>query len=600
MPDARIETLIGTIWNGVDLGLVPGWSAEEETGSRDSGWRKRWFDWRDAVHDYRSHLHRLCDGDRLMQSVERDLCAADHNRFITLWGYIHEPRPRQGETKIKPFTQMAFQIALADDAVATINLEDQRDTFVSKTRGLGMTWLYSALTVWGWNWHEWVALWVSRKEDLVDKPGDLNSIFGKVLFIIDRLPPFLLPEGWDRANMRHKNLITHPNGVSIIQGDSTTGFAGVGGRATFAGVDEAAKIQDLRLMRGSLDGTTDHVLLGSTEDESVSREWWDMWHEAKKADPTAVHELDYFLNPYFDDDWYARTRKRFEGVGDLPGFEREYLRQPINKEKMVYGLIYDVPWTDAGYDDTLPLLLGGIDPGRADDTAIVWAQPVGGDHGSTMRWIKCYEKNYMPAEFYAHILTGLEPEPGDLCYQYWTAGPTQRDRFTDNDRDIMAWTRTLPWSPDKVRYFMDPSGGNKDTSGLSFHIRLIQESKRLRTREAARIAKAEGRDAPTPQAIVPLYKEIFKHNDHDKRRLAMRTVLLRSEVSHTERMRRWRDAFEHYRFREQTANATSQPTPTHDEFSHLVTASEYLAIYAGLGMDRPKAVREQEIDHLAT
>ena len=574
--DARIPTLAP-----VGLDLVPGWNPATETGSAASGWRGEWFRWRAEVEAYRQHLHKQCASSTRARAVEVELCKADPNRFVTLWGWIHEPRPRKGEPMVKPFTQMAWQVQLNDHLLAAVADPDPREILQSKARGLGLTWNFTAATLPMFLWHDWAVLCVSRNEDMVDRPNDLASIFGKYLFNIDRLPPWMLPEGWARKDHRHKNVIHHPGGIAQIVGQPTTAKAGRGMRSTVVFVDEAAFIPDLLRTAATLSPTTDCLVMGSTESLEEGDDWWVMWHAKKTERPEDCWELDWFLNPYYDDEWREREERRFREKGDTNGFQREYLRLPHNPETQVYAMAEDVPWVDAAYDDALPLVLAGIDPGRADDTAIVWAQPVGGDMNATIRWIDTYERNLMPAEFYAHILTGIPPDPTDPLEK------VRPDDFNARDHQVMEWTRSLSWSPDRVRYFMDPTGANKDASGLSFHDRLVTESLRLRKRESDRMRK-DGLDAPTPRPVAPIYREIQLRNRHDVRRLAHRQVLMRSEFADTPGVRRLREAHLHYRFRKQTPNATSEPTPVHDQWSHLVTAAEYLSVYASLGMDRPR------------
>ena len=129
---------------------------------------------------------------------------------------------------------------------------------MSKSRGWGATRTVVAFGVWGWRFRTWRALFVSRKEDLVDKPQDLNSMFGYADFLIDYLPPWQLPRGYDKRYHRLKNMIKNPETGSQLTGESTTTKAGRGARATYTVIDEAAFVPDFITTLGTLSGTTDH------------------------------------------------------------------------------------------------------------------------------------------------------------------------------------------------------------------------------------------------------------------------------------------------------------------------------------------------------
>jgi hypothetical protein len=94
--------------------------------------------------------------------------------------------------------------------------------------------------------------------------------------------------------------------------------------------------------------------------------------------------------------------------------------------------------------------------------------------------------------------------------------------------------------------------------------------------------------------IVPLYEELFSSTQHDKRRLALRKLLLSSVFTRNKGALRIVEALKYYRFSEGTNATTSQPTPIHDEHSHLVSAAEYVAVYADMGLGRIKAARDRK------
>jgi hypothetical protein len=415
-------------------------------------------------------------------------------------------------------------------------------------------------------------------------------MFGKIDLLIDMLPPWMEPSGFNRQTDRLKMMLKHPQSRAQITGESTTGKAGRGARATYIIYDEAAFIPDFQEVYATGAGTTNHRFAVSSESFSEGYYWYDTWNAVAKISPGAVQELDYYHNPYFGPEWYEAEERRWAGH-DPEGFQREYLRDPwAGFGTAVYPIAAGLDISEYGYEAGVPLLVG-IDPGMADDTAIIFAQFEGHGPARKLRFVDSYENNRLPAEWYAHILTGIAPEFGDKCYGL---------PITPRDNYMFGWLSTVKHS--HLQVACDPAGGQKDTSGLSFVERIILESLRLRTRaydreiaESSERFQRDGIDAatalgsaivelPKPRPVVPMYHDLYAKNRHDQRRLALRTLLTQAVFADTAGAARIRLAMKHYRFNEPGDKATSQPAPVHDQWSHLVTACEYLAVFIGLNV----------------
>ena len=88
---------------------------------------------------------------------------------------------------------------------------------VEKSRDMGLTWLNIAWSVWAWLFVPGIKIsFGSRKLDLVDKLGDLDSILEKGRFIIRNLPIEFLPAGFDStSDLAFTKFINRENGASI-------------------------------------------------------------------------------------------------------------------------------------------------------------------------------------------------------------------------------------------------------------------------------------------------------------------------------------------------------------------------------------------------
>lgn len=548
-----------------------------------------WFDWREDVKTLSNITRELTEfGDDLLsakeyQQLELSLCASDPARWIALWLYIEEPRLLKNELPIKSFVPFAFQVELAQWFAEKTAQPEAYDGFVSKSRGLGASWIFAAMATWAWLFKPWRGILISRKEDLVDKKGDLNSLFGKIDFILEHLPEWMLPEGYDPNRHRMKNFLNHPTGYAAIVGEATTAKSTRGGRATYIIYDETAFIPEFTTVFGTGSGTSNHRWCVSSESFEEGSSWWDMWHIAQERDPGCVKELNWQLNPYFDEYWYTEEKGRWEA--DPAGFMREYERDPFSGGTWIYPTIRTIKTFSPNHYNPNEILLVGIDPGRADDTAIVFMQFEGTDEPRLARFIDSYSNNYLTAEYYAHILTGIEPEPGDPMYN------VNFDNYALNV--IMPWMRQMPWSG-KMRVFCDPAGGAKSiTDGLSFTDRITLHSKKIRTQ--AQLKHPGDYKSDRLVGIVPLYEELFTTGrQHKVRHDALRKLLMNAEFADQPGAKRLKRALEEYRFSEPGSKSTSEPAPLHDIHSHLASAAEYIACYCDIGLGRVKAKRDRK------
>lgn len=563
-PVVRIPTLAD--WG---LDVVPDWDPNDPT------WNQRWFAWRDALGPVRAHIHALCHPSHpnhaINRQIELQLCAADPARWLAIWGTIEEPRKRRGESSAKPFTPFAFQVRILQWSDWLMNLDEAEvaDGFISKCRGLGASWIVCAYVLHGWLFkNPWDVLMLSRKEALVDKPKHKQSLFYKIDYLLNRLPDWMRPAGYHDGNPWRLNMnMTNPVTGAVIMGESTTEKSGRGGRGTLVVYDEAAFMPSFNDVFSTGTEVADVRIVISTESFEEGMDFHNTVKEQRKLNPDRVLDLDWWLNPYQDQEWFENRRDRMAATPEK--FAQEYLRDPwAAYGSLIYPSIRDKTCDAPGYIEGQPIL-AGIDPGFADDTAIVWVQV---QSDGMYRVIDSFEDHLQPAEYYAHLLTGIPPVAGDKCYGI---------QFSARARQIMEWTRTLPWS-ERVRYVMDPSGAQKDMSGLSFYERLVRESKRLREREADRI-KDETGEAVMPQALRVYYKDLFAQNKHHVRHLAARNLLLRTVVADTPGAKAWYEAMRSYRYTEPGPKASGEPKPIHDESSHLASAYEYLANYAELG-----------------
>jgi hypothetical protein len=149
--------------------------------------------------------------------------------------------PDRGHEAHYPFITWAVQ----DEFIGELQdaIDGGHDTLINKSRDMGASWLCLSVLHWYWQFRPPVSfLEVSRKEELVDKAGSMDSLFEKHRYLLRWQPAWLRPRRIDDKYMHLGNLDLG----SAIEGESTNGDAGRGGRKTAVLLDEFAAVPNGR------------------------------------------------------------------------------------------------------------------------------------------------------------------------------------------------------------------------------------------------------------------------------------------------------------------------------------------------------------------
>lgn len=239
---------------------------------------------------------------------------ADHpDEFIQHWMDTFDPRKVTG--KWMPFVFFARQSEMVQF------LEDCRTTsrsgLMEKCRDAGATWLSCAYSVWAFLFIDDMSIgWGSRKESLVDKLGDADSIFEKMRLLLSRLPRIFMPKAWrPREHATYMKLINPDNGATI-SGEAGDNI-GRGGRKSIYFVDEAAHIERPEKIEAALgDNTNVRIDISSVNGlgnpfhrtREAGYDWYPQ-HDAP-SNATLVFVMDWSHHPAKTQEWYdARKAK---------------------------------------------------------------------------------------------------------------------------------------------------------------------------------------------------------------------------------------------------------------------------------------------------
>lgn len=273
--------------------------------------------------------------------------------FIEHWCDTYDPRLASStRPAYMPFVLFKRQRELIDFLYQGISSEN--DLLIEKCRDMGATWLAGAASVHIWRFIDGASIgWGSRKEQLVDKLGDADSIFEKVRILIRRLPVEFWPIGFKPEDHMPFMRILNPANGSTITGESGDNI-GRGGRKLMYFKDESAHYERPEKIEAALSDNTRVQI-----DISSVNGLGNVFHRRRESGidwtpgmqmitgKTYVFVMDWRDHPQKTVDWYEQRRNKFESEGLSHIFAQEVDR---NYAASVDGVIIDPKWIRAAID----------------------------------------------------------------------------------------------------------------------------------------------------------------------------------------------------------------------------------------------------------
>ena len=188
----------------------------------------------DANIRFRVNLLNECEKDPKTAGMVRELFSRDIIFAFNVFFYTYDPR---SPYKNLPFITWDYQ----DRDILEINrcIEEGENLFIDKSRDMGVTYMVLYVFLWRWLTKQSEEFRIgSRKEDYVDKSGDMDTLFEKLRYCLQRLPAYILPIGFDlRKHSPFMKLINPEKSNSII-GEATNPDFARGGRKKAVLYDE--------------------------------------------------------------------------------------------------------------------------------------------------------------------------------------------------------------------------------------------------------------------------------------------------------------------------------------------------------------------------
>lgn len=162
------------------------------------------------------------------------------------WTYLQKKVGEKGqEVSVSgPQAHLPFITWHVQDA-AILELKDAiekgHDALIHKSRDLGASWLVVGIFQWFFQFRPNTSfLEMSRKEALVDRRGDMDALFPKHRYLMERQPEWLRPQRL-KDNAMH---LENQDIGSTIMGESTNENAGQASRKTAILLDEFSRVRE--------------------------------------------------------------------------------------------------------------------------------------------------------------------------------------------------------------------------------------------------------------------------------------------------------------------------------------------------------------------
>jgi hypothetical protein len=239
-----------------------------------------------------------------LQALLREKCRRDIRFWFNHFCWTFDPRLAQPH---RPFRLYAYQEKALDQIVAAI--ERGEDLLVEKSRDMGISWLILMVFQYFWlfrpgsNFHLG-----SRKLEMVDRKGDMSTLFEKLRYNLDWLPDWMMPPGYKRGSQSpHDNeaRLLNPANRNVITGESSNGNFGRGGRYRAVLFDEFPFWPDQDAAYASAGQSTPCRLVVGTPFGKNNR-----FAALRFSGLVKVLSLHWREHPHKDEAWYAQQKTR--------------------------------------------------------------------------------------------------------------------------------------------------------------------------------------------------------------------------------------------------------------------------------------------------
>lgn len=178
------------------------------------------------------------------EELDRERCRRSFISWLKDWGWMQAPKSTgaTGRRQV-PFQPWPSQVETAGWIQERREAGDE--ALILKSREIGLSWLVLHYCLWCWIFEDgFSALLGSRKQETVDRKGDMTALFPKLRWLLKRQPAHIRPREVSDKLLVLENHERH----SEITGESANPEFGAAGRKSVVFIDEAARVPS-RILR---------------------------------------------------------------------------------------------------------------------------------------------------------------------------------------------------------------------------------------------------------------------------------------------------------------------------------------------------------------
>lgn len=347
--------------------------------------------------DFRRTLHSVLEKDTGLQQVFMQLMFAEPKIFFNAVAWTADPRKPKGQRNWPFILRRPRQ----EQVVDTLNycIENQVDMAINKSRDEGATELVCKTFALKALIPDSYFIVGSRNKELVDSMGDPFTLFAKIDYAFDTMPPWMKVLVQYNPQVDRKDMQLSLTGVgSVIRGETTNESFSAGRRSTAMFLDEFGRVEPrvAKAIKGSVMDVSGCIVYGSTH-------WYGDQHpfnQVLKNSSVKVVNLLWYDNPVknyglyktpdydvieiVDREYYLRNypeifRGRTEWTFKLSDLEKDLIARGYTGpsprfiadkcETLPPGCDLRSPWHDAEYERRS----GDV----RDITSNIWGSPIG-------------------------------------------------------------------------------------------------------------------------------------------------------------------------------------------------------------------------------
>lgn len=313
------------------------------------------------------------------QEIEKEKCRDGIEgllHWFDYWAWTADPRP-DAPLYAVPFGLFDFQreaVRWIWSLVYTL----RQDGLIDKSRDMGISWIAVGFAAGNWlnadKRSPFSALFGSRKEDFVDKRGDMDTLFEKLRFIISYLPSWMMPRGWNPKQCQSFMSILNPETGSALKGESSNDDFGRGGRQTIIIPDEFASFPGGGYAAWTACSESTRTRLPI----STPKGKFNKFAELRFDGATPTLSLHWKQHPWKSEGWYDFQATRMTSVERAQELDLDYEGSLAGRLLPMWDeRVHVITWSEFADYFGKPALDGDGKPRIPANWQIGWAHDVG-------------------------------------------------------------------------------------------------------------------------------------------------------------------------------------------------------------------------------